>query len=215
VTLLGRFRAALGRDDASTLARARGDLRMGLGLNPPACLPPLNRAIAALERLSPRSEVTLLLARALRAKAEAVQARPARDLRVRAVAKLRTLHQTASLTAADRAAVAAALAAAWMPLQDDLRDPDLSLRQLMRAAEAQEQAMAVASAAIHLGMAEIALALGRHPLCPDGPKWLERVQRETRAARALAPDADQIALADALDAAALRAPRADGPPSFP
>ena len=109
--------------------------------------------------------------RALRAKAEAVQGTAARYLRARAVAKLRPVIDNRSLSGGDRAALMAALAQAWMPLPDDLRDPDLSLRQLMRAAEAQAEAIAVPSAETHLGMAEIALALGRHPLCADGPTW--------------------------------------------
>ncbi|MDO8881552.1 hypothetical protein, partial [Pseudotabrizicola sp.] len=137
MSLLGRFRAALGRDDASLLARARSDVRMGLALNPPACRPPLNRAIATLERLPNSPEVALLLGRALRAKAATVSGSDARDLRARAVAKLTAMLDTTRITAIERATLYAALAQAWMPLRDDAKDPELSYRQLIRAQEAQ------------------------------------------------------------------------------
>ena len=167
MTLPGRIRAALSRDDASLLARARGDVRMGLALNPPACLAPLNRAIAALERLPNTPEVSLLLGRSLRAKAQVLTGKPARDLRVRAVAKLRAMIEAPQTTATERATLWAALAQAWLPLAEDARDPDLSYRQLLRAQEAQTEALVVPTAAAHLAMAEILLALCRSPLCPD------------------------------------------------
>ena len=164
---MGRLRAALGRDDASLLARARGDVRMGLGLNPPACLAPLNRAIAALERLPASPEVSLLLGKALRAKAQALSGKPALIFRARAVAKLRSMIDQPRLGAVDRAALWAALAQAWLPLKQDAKDPDLTYRQLIRAQEAQTEALVIPTAAAHLAMAEIALALCQSALCPD------------------------------------------------
>ncbi|NEX47258.1 hypothetical protein [Pseudotabrizicola algicola] len=198
MTLLGRFRAALGRDDATLLARARADLRLGLGLNPPACLPPLNRAIAALERLPNTSEVALMLGRALCAKARAEPGTAAPVLRARAVAKLRAMIDTPRVPATEKAALWAALAQAWMPLPADADNPDLCHRQLLRAFEAQTEALVVPSAAAHLVMAEIALALSRSPLCAQPRDMAEAVRRHVQAARALGPDADELTTAHAL-----------------
>jgi hypothetical protein len=203
VSLLGRFRAALGRDEASLLARARGDVRMGLALNPPACLPPLNRAIAALERLPNTPEVALLLGRALRAKASTVSGEAARDLRARAVAKLTAMIEAPRTTAIDRASLYAALARAWLPLRDDAKDPDLSHRQLIRAWEAQAEALVVPCTTAHLGMAEIALALCQNPLCPSPRTMALTVLSQVQAARDHQPDADEQASLDALESAAL------------
>lgn len=201
MSLLGRFRAALGRDDASLLARARGDVRMGLGLNPPACLAPLNRAIAALERLPNTPEVALLLGRALRAKAQALTGKPARILRARSVAKLRAMIEQPRLSATDRADLWAALAQAWLPLPEDAADPDRSYRQLLRAEEAQTEALVLPSAASHLAMAEILLALCRSPLCPDARRLALSLRQHLHAAGSLAPDGDERHTADTLDAA--------------
>lgn len=203
MTLTGRIRAALGRDDASLLARARGDVRMGLALNPPACLAPLNRAIAALERLPNGPEVATLLGRALRAKAQVLSGKPARDLRLRAVAKLRAMIESPQATATERAGLWAALAQAWLPLAEDAGDADLSYRQLLRAQEAQTEALVVPSAAAHLAMAEILLALCRAPLCPDPCNLAITLRQHLRDARSLDPDFEQEATADALDSAAL------------
>ncbi len=200
MTLLGRFRAALGRDDATLLARARGDVRMGLGLNPPACLPPLNRAIAALERLPNTPEVALLLGHALRAKAQAQPGKSARVLRARAVAKLRAMIESPRIPIQDRAALWAALAQAWMPLPDDSADPELCYRQLLRASEAQTEALVVPSAAAHLAMAEIALALCQSAHCPHPRDLAATAARHAGAAQALEPDADERATAQALTA---------------
>jgi hypothetical protein len=201
LTLLGRFRAALGRDDATLLARARGDVRMGLGLNPPACLPPLNRAIAALERLPNTPEVALLLGRALCAKARAQSGKPAGVLRARAVAKLRAMIESPRVSIADRAALWSALAQAWMPLPEAAQDPELSYRQLLRAAEAQAEALVCPSAAAHLVMAEIALALCRSAHCPNPRELASTVCLHVQAARAQRPDADEQATAHALESA--------------
>ena len=201
MTLPGRIRAALGRDDASLLARARGDVRMGLALNPPACLAPLNRAIAALERLPNRPEVALLLGRALRAKAQVLTGKAARDLRARSVAKLRAMIEAPQTPATERATLWAALAQAWLPLPEDAGDADLSYRQLLRAQEAQTEALVLPSAAAHLGMAEIVLALCRSPLCPDARNLAMTLRQHLQAARSLAPDAEETGTADALDAA--------------
>lgn len=203
MSLLGRFRAALGRDDASLLARARGDVRMGLALNPPACLAPLNRAIDALERLPNTPEVALLLGSALRAKAQTQSGQPAQKLRARSVAKLRAMIEQPRVSAADRAALWAALAQAWMPLPEDARDPDLSYRQLLRAQEAQTEALVVPSAAAHLAMAEIALALCQAVLCPNPRAMAAAGRDQVQAARNCTPDADELASAEALDSAIL------------
>ncbi|RGP39176.1 hypothetical protein [Pseudotabrizicola alkalilacus] len=204
MSLLGRLRAALGRDDASLLARARGDVRMGLGLNPPACLAPLNRAIAALERLPNTPEVALLLGRALRAKAQALTGKPARILRARSVAKLRAMIEQPRISVPERAALWAALAQAWLPLPEDATDPDRSYRQLLRAEEAQTEALVIPSAATHLAMAEILLALCRSPLCPDAHRRALSLRQYLLAARALAPDADERHTADILESDVLQ-----------
>jgi hypothetical protein len=204
VTPLGRLRAALGRDDASLLARARRDVRMGLGLNPPACLAPLDRAIAALERLPVSPEVSLLLARVLRAKAQIAPAKSARVLRARAVAKLRAQIDGSRGTVQERAEIWAALAQAWMPLPVDADDPDLCYRQLIRAREAQTEALVSGTAASHLGMAEIAFALCRHPYCPDAQTAAEEVLHHSAAARLCHAEADESSTADALEAAVRR-----------
>ncbi|MFN4156035.1 MAG: hypothetical protein ACK4HF_15400 [Paracoccaceae bacterium] len=203
MSLLGRLRAALGRDNGALLARARSDARMGLALNPPACLTPLNRAIDALERLPNAPEVALLLSRAYSAKARALSGKPARILRARAVAKLRAMIEQPRTSAADRAALWAALAQAWLPLPEDAADPDLSYRQLLRAQEAQTEALVLPSAAAHLAMAEIALALCQSPLCPDPRNLAVTLRHHLQVARSLAPDADEQGTADALDAAIL------------
>ena len=201
MTLLGRFRAALGRDDASRLTRARRDVQMGLALNPPACLSPLNRAIAALEKLPNTPEVALLLGRALRAKANTMSGQPAHELQARSVAKLRAMIDGPNATASDKVALWAALAQAWLPLPEDAKSPDLSYRQLVRAQEAQAEALVVPSAAAHLAMAEIALTLCQSPLCPDPRAEALCARSHIACARRLAPCADESATADTLDAA--------------
>ncbi|MCU0901190.1 MAG: hypothetical protein MUC82_11965 [Cypionkella sp.] len=208
--MLGRLRAALGRDYASLLEWARGDVRMGVGLNPPGCLPPLNRAIAALERLPASPETAALLARALRAKAEVVQGVAARHLRARAVAKLQSLLDKPRLAVADRAALLQVLAQVWLPMAEDAADPERSLRQIKRAEDAQDQALALVAptAAAHLARAEIALALCGHPLCHDPQQAAALVLHHAGAARSCGADADQGATADALETAVLdRFPR--------
>lgn len=203
MTVTGRFRAALGRDDASLLARARGDVKMGLALNPPACHAPLNRAIAALERLPNSPEVATLLGRALRAKAQVLTGKPARDLRARSVAKLRAMVDAPHITATERVTLWAALAQAWLPLPEDAGDPDLRYRQLIRAQEAQAEALVVPSAAAHLAMADILLALCHSPLCPDPRGLATTLRQHLQAARSLAPDFEDEATADALETAVL------------
>lgn len=198
MTLLGRFRAALGRDDATLLARARGDVRMGLGLNPPACLPPLNRAIAALERLPNSPEVALLLGRALRAKAEAEPGASARVLRARSVAKLRAVIESPRVSVADKSALWAALAQAWLPLRDDVSDSELCYRQLLRASEAQTEALVMPSASGHLVMAEIALALCQSPHCNDPQSMAQTALQHISAASSFGPDKDELATGKAL-----------------
>ena len=202
MSLLGRFRAALGRDDASLLARARVDVRMGLGLNPPACLAPLNRAIAALERLPNTPEIAMLLGRALRAKAQTLSGQSARDYRARAVAKVTAMLDRPNIAPALRADLYSALAQGWLPLPEEAaQDPDLSYRQLLRAKEAQAEALSVPSVVFHLEMAEIALALCQHPLCPTPRDMAALAWHHARAVDALTPTADQSASADALKAA--------------
>ncbi|WP_146036503.1 hypothetical protein [Pseudotabrizicola formosa] len=201
--MAGRLRAALGRDDASLLARARADVRMGLALNPPACLAPLNRAISALERLPNGPEVALLLGRALRAKAQVLTGKAAHDLRARSVAKLRAMVDAPQTTAAERAMLWAALAQAWMPLPADAGDADLSYRQLIRAQEAQTEALVLPSASAHLAMAEILLALCRSPLCPDARSLAMTLRHHLQAVRSHAPEFEDEATADALDSAVL------------
>ena len=177
---------------------------MGLGLNPPACLAPLNRAIAALERLPGTPEVALLLGRALRAKAQAVPGQSARDFRARAVAKLQAMLDQPNLGLVNRAEVYSALAQAWLPLPEDAaRDPDLSYRQLVRAKEAQANALANPCAAYHLEMAEIALALCQHPLCPTPRDHAVLALRHVGAVAGLSPNVDQSDSADALETAVL------------
>lgn len=176
---------------------------MGLALNPPACLAPLNRAIAALERLPNSPEVALLLGRALRARAQTLTGESAREMRARSVAKLRAMIARPDLAIADRAALWAALAQAWLPLPEDAKDPDLCHRQMLRAQEAQTEALVVPSAAAHLAMAEITLALCRTPRCPDLRSSAALVRQHLKAARNLSPDADEQGTADALESAVL------------
>lgn len=201
MSLTGRFRAALGRDDASLLARARRDVQLGLDLNPPACLPPLNRAIAALERLPNSPEVALLLGKALSAKAQTLHGKAARDMRARSVAKLRAMIEERFLSVTDRAALWAALAQAWMPLPEDAEDADLCFRQLRRAQEAQTEALIVPTAPAHLVMAEICLALASNAVTPAPAEMAVLVQDHLNAARGLTPTPDDEARADALEAA--------------
>ena len=201
MSLLGRLRAALGRDHAALLLRARADVRMGLALNPPACLAPLNRAIAQLERLPTSPEVALLAGQALRAKAAALTGQAARDLRARSVAKLTAILETPGGAASERAGLWAALAQAWMPLAEEARDPDLTFRLLVRAQQAQIKALVLPSAAAHLAMADITLALCQNPQCP-GPKAMAKtVQGHLRAARGFAPGADESQRLDGLESA--------------
>ncbi|MFN3722897.1 MAG: hypothetical protein ACK4VZ_07635 [Paracoccaceae bacterium] len=203
MSLWGRLRAALGRDHAALLGRARGDVRMGLALNPPACLAPLNRAISALERLPNSPEVALLAGQALRAKATVLSGKDARDLRARSVAKLTAMVETPRLSPTERAALWSALAQAWLPLAEDLHDPDLTHRLLMRAQEAQNEALMLPSAARHLAMAEIALALCQSPLCPAPRRMAQTVQDHLVAARGAAQDADESHRLDTLESAVL------------
>lgn len=198
MSLLGRFRAALGRDNASLLDRARKDLRMGLSLHPPACHPPLNRAIAALERLPQSTEVALMLGQGLRAKAEASQGKMARNLRARAVAKLRAALEPSRLPKEDQATLWTALSDAWLPLASDATDPELTHRQLLRAQEALELALALPTAGRHLAMAEVALAQCQHPLCPTPAAKARLAQEQALTALHFAPDADQTHRAHAL-----------------
>ena len=203
MSLLGRLRAALGRDHAALLTRARDDVRMGLALNPPACVGPLNRAISTLERLPNSPEVGLLLGRALRAKAQTMSGKAAREMRARAVAKLRAMIENPRIADTERAALWAALAQAWLPLPDDAKDPDLSYRQLVRAQEAQIEALEIPSAAAHLAMAEIALALCQAEFCPAPRIMASTVRNHVQAARAFDPDHDDSGTADALEPAVL------------
>ncbi len=207
MSLLGRLRAALGRDDTTLLERARRDVRMGLSLVPPACHAPLNRAIAALERVPTSPEVACLLGRALNAKARVVSGKAARDLRARAVAKLKSQIDAPHVPATERAALWSALAQAWMPLSDDLDDPDLCYRQLSHARDAQTKALTLPQtlpdATSHLAMADIAMALCQHPLCPAPRTMAGMAHDHAVAARHLASDIEQIKTSDALMSAAL------------
>lgn len=201
MTLLGRLRAALGRDEASLLARARSDLRFGLGLNPPACLPPLNRAIHALERLPVTAETGLMLGQALCAKARASSDESARNLRARAVATLKAQLDQRRVSRTDRAALWAALAQAWLPMPDDLADHDRSFRQLLRAEDAQRNALDLPDAATHLAMADILLAMCQHPLCPAPRDTARAAQDHVRLSRSYPADSGQRQDADAVEAA--------------
>ncbi|MFN7224065.1 MAG: hypothetical protein ACK4MS_08600 [Paracoccaceae bacterium] len=203
MSLSGRLRAALGRNDAALLQRARHDVRMGVALNPPACHAPLNRAINALERLPNSPEVALLLGRALNAKARCVTGSAARDFRARAVAKLKSQADLPGASETERAALWSALAQAWMPLADDAKDPDLCYRQLVHAQHTQAMALSVPDAPAHLAMADIALALCRHPLCPDPHAMARTAHDHALAARGVADEADHTATSDALISAVL------------
>ncbi|MFN3846314.1 MAG: hypothetical protein ACK4RZ_10920 [Paracoccaceae bacterium] len=203
MSLLGRLRAALGRDDAALLRRARHDVQMGVSLNPPACHAPLNRAIDALERVPNSPEVALLLGRALNAKARIMGGSVARDLRARAVAKLKSQADLPGSSATGQAALWSALAQAWMPLADDIKDPVLCYRQLIHARDAQAMALSVPDASAHLAMADIALALCRNPLCPDPREMARTAHDHALAARGVADEADQAATSDALISAVL------------
>lgn len=153
------------------IARAASDLRHGLTLPAPACMPPLQRAIKVLNQASPRDvQAMVMLGQALRRMADLHQGAQALQYRARAVAKL----QEQIRRQGPRAdfALLMAYGDSWGPLAHEDPKAEMVQRQHQRQLALREQALKVAQTDAERASALLALALhhaalARHPLSED------------------------------------------------